>query len=643
LLSLIASSSATAQHHTPAAREVSPFRPLDLPAPNDYRAADGRPGPEYWQQRVDYKIEATLDPETNVLSGTERITYTNNSPMALPYLWLHLEQNICAPNSIANTLDQPPLVFGEAVFDFSCQGFEGGVTLGRIESDGRPLDHQLYGVTMRIDLPEPLASGAIIEFEIDWSSPMPEYGAARMGRDGELYEIAWWYPRLAVYDDVKGWNHEPYIGAGEFYLEYGAFDVELTVPARFVVVATGELQNPEDVLTATQRERLARAMATNQPVAVITADEAGTSATRPTTDGMLTWHFAADSVRGFAFAMAPNFRWDATSWDGISIQTLYRPEATLWEEGIRMAEQTIRHFSEKWYRYPYPHATTVEGPIAGMEYPMLTFVPPGANREELQWVLMHELGHEWFPMIVGSNERLHPWMDEGFNTFIDSYGQEEYFAGTVYGDTLGQTPLHEYDIHALPGVERPMGLRPVEQTDLFWIAYRKPTLMLRLLREEVVGAERFDRAFRAYTDAWAFKHPTPADFFRMMRDGSGMDLDWFWRDWIYSTARLDHAIADIQSSDDGTEIVIENRGDMEMPVELELTYGDGTTERIKLPVEMWNQGDMFVYRVAAGREVTSARLDPRGVYPDVDRGNDVMLSGACRRSWDGSPRPPRSA
>ncbi|MEJ2153429.1 MAG: hypothetical protein P8Y29_10920 [Gemmatimonadota bacterium] len=327
LFSLLATSPADAQHH-PSAREVSPFRPLDLPAPNRYRAADGRPGPAYWQQQVDYAIEATLDPETNVLSGSERITYTNNSPMALPYLWLHLEQNICASNSIANTLDQPPLVFGDTVFDFSCQGLDGGMTLGRIELDGRPLDHTVYGTTMRIDLPEPLASGATIELEIDWSFPVPEYGAGRMGSDGELYEVAWWYPRLAVYDDVKGWNHEPYIGAGEFYLEYGAFDVELTVPARFVVVATGELQNPENVLTSAQRERLSRSMTTDEPVAVITADEAGTNATRPTTDGTLTWHYTADSVRGFAFAMAPNFRWDATSWDGISIQTLYRPDAT---------------------------------------------------------------------------------------------------------------------------------------------------------------------------------------------------------------------------------------------------------------------------------------------------------------------------
>jgi len=607
------------------ARQVSPFRPLDLPAPNVYRAADGRPGPEYWQQRVDYAIEASLDPATNVLTGSETITYTNRSPRTHPHVWMHLEQNLCDPSSIANRLDQPPLVFGEAVFDFSCQGFAGGIDLGRVTVDGAPVEPEVFGTTMRIDLPEPLESGGTLEIGIDWSFPVPEYGAARMGRDGELYEVAWWYPRMAVYDDVRGWNHEPFIGAGEFYLEYGSFDVSLTVPARFLVFATGTLQNAAEVLTATQRERLARAMESDEPVAIVAPDEVGDPSTRPTAEGTLTWHFRADSVRDFAFAMAPEVRWDATSWDGVLIQAVYRPSAPLWEEAIRMAEHSIRFFSERWARYPYAHATTIEGPIEGMEYPMLTFVPAGTSREELYWVLMHEFGHEWFPMLVGSNERLHPWMDEGFNTFIDSYAQEDYFAGTAYGDTVGQTTLREYPAHAVPGVERPIGLPPVEQTDLFWAAYRKPTLVLRLLREEVLGPERFDPAFRAYIEAWSYRHPTPADFFRVMRDVSGMDLDWFWRDWIHSTNRLDHAIADLRPVEGGTGIVIENRGEVEMPVEIEVTYADGSSERVRLPVEMWNLGDRFVYTVP-GREVAAARLDPRGVYPDVDRSNDAIGS-----------------
>jgi len=595
------------------------FLILPLPAAGQgVRAADGRPGPAYWQQRVDTAIEAAIDPVAHLLTGRETLRYTNGSPMSLPYLWMHVEQNICAPSSITNVLNQPPLVFADVAFDFSCQGFQGGVSLTRVAIGERRLTYTVYGTTMRVDLPEPIPPGGTIELAIEWSFPVPEIGAGRMGRDGELYEIAQWYPRVAVYDDVRGWNHEPYIGAGEFYLEYGSFDVKLTVPARFLVAATGTLQNPDDVLTSAQRERLARAMTSREPVAVVTAAEAGTPATRPATEGTLTWHFRADSVRDFAFAMGPSLRWDAASWDGILIQTFYRPQAPLWDEAIRMAAHTIEYFSRQWYRYPYPHATTVEGPIAGMEYPMLTFVA-GPTRENLHFTLMHEFGHEWFPMIVGSNERLHPWMDEGLNTFIDTYGQADYFAGTAFGDTVGQTPLHEYAAHAIPGVEQPMGLPPVEQHDLFWTAYRKPALAFRLLRDEVLGPERFDRAFRAYIEAWAFKHPTPEDFYRMMRDGSGMELDWFWREWIEVTARLDVAIAAVR----GGEVEIENRGDMVMPVELELTYADGATERVKLPVEMWNLGPRFVYRVAAGRQVTAARLDPRGVYPDVDRSNDA--------------------
>ncbi len=601
---------------------MSPFRPLDLPAPNRYRTGSGRPGPDYWQQRVDYRIRAELDPATGTLTGRETIHYVNHSPSSLEYLWMHLEQNICAPTSITNTLDQPPLVFGEVSFDFSCQGFEGGVELTRLASGGRDLEHEVYGTTMRVELPGPLAPGASVDLDLEWSFPVPPYGAGRMGRDGELYEIAWWYPRLAVYDDVRGWNHEPYIGGGEFYLEYGSFDVQLTVPARFLVFATGTLENPQDVLTAEQRDRLARAMSSNQPVAVVTADEAGTAVTRPAGEGTLTWHFRADSVRDFAFAMAPDVRWDATSWDGIRIDAVYRPDAPLWDEAIRMAAHTIRFFSQQWFRYPYSHATTIEGPIAGMEYPMLTFVA-GTDRENLQFTLMHEFGHEWFPMVVGSNERLHPWMDEGFNTFIDTYGQADYFRGTAFGDTVGQTPLHEYPAHARPGIEQPITLRPVEQHDLYWTAYRKPALVFRLLRDEVLGPERFDRAFRAYIEAWAFKHPTPADFFRAMRDASGMDLDWFWREWLYGTDQLDVAVSAVRRTADGTEIVLENRGSAVMPVELELSFADGSSRTVELPVEAWNLGDRFVYRVPAGEDVTEARVDPRRVLPDVDRSNDT--------------------
>ncbi len=621
VLSLLAGRAAWAQA---AVRDTSPFRALPLATPNVYRAADGRPGRAYWQQRVDYTIAASLDDQHDVLHGSETIRYVNHSPRTLTYLWMFLDQNICAPNSVTNQLNQPPLVFQDAVFDFSCRGFNGGVTLDSLSSDGVPLEHTIYGTTMRVELPHPLVPGAVLTFRAVWSFPIPEYGAGRMGRDGSLFEIAQWYPRVAVYDDVHGWNHEPYIGAGEFYLEYGSFDVSLTLPARYLVAATGTLVNPDEVLTATERERLQTARRSDTPVAVVTAEEAGTPATRPATNGTLTWHFTADSVRDFAFAAGPELRWDAVNYDGILVETMYRKTANRWPEAIRMARAAIKYFSEQWYHYPYPHATTVEGPIEGMEYPMLTFVPNGTSREDLQWTLSHEFGHEWFPMVVGSNERLYPWMDEGFNTFIDMGGAESYFAGTPYADTLALTPLHLYPEHAVPGEEQPLITRPVESRDLFWTGYRKPALMLHLLRFEVLGKERFDRAFRTYIAAWAFKHPTPADFFRVMRDESGMDLDWFWREWIYETARLDQAVDSVgPRAGGGWNVYLSNRKEMVMPAEVRITFADGSTETEKLPVDMWNLGQHFTYRVRGTKRITAVEVDPRHVLPDVDRSNNT--------------------
>jgi hypothetical protein len=596
----------------------SVFQPLPLPAPNQYRSGSGRPGPAYWQQRVDYRIAATLDTTRGEIRGRETIHYTNNSPDALHYLWMFLEQNICSPSSVTEKLDQPPLIFLGSTFDFSCKGFRGGVTLERLHIAGRAVRPRVFGTTMRLDLPRPLGSKRAIDIEVIWKFPVPDYGAGRMGRDGSLYEIAQWYPRLAVYDDVRGWNHEPYIGAGEFYLEYGSFDVSLTVPANYVVAATGTLQNPAAVLTSTQQRRLTIARSSTKPVAIITLDEAGTPRSRPTGQGQLTWRFTADSVRDFAFAAAPNFRWDASAYRKTLIHTLYRPTAPEWEEANRMVRDALQYFSEQWYPYPYPHITSVEGPIEGMEYPMLTFDPRAPSREERHWVLAHELGHQWMPMIVGSNERLYPWMDEGFNTFIDLAGASRYFAGTPYGDTIEVHPLHLYRDHAVAGREQPLINRPVESKDLFWTGYQKPALMLQTLRNEVLGKDRFDPAFREYIRTWAYKHPTPADFFRIMRDASGVDLDWFWRDWIYTTARLDQAVDSVSAE----KIFLSNRGTMTLPLEMELVYQDGSTERIKLPVEMWNLGTRFVYRIKSAKQVNRVVLDPRRVLPDVDRSNN---------------------
>ena len=594
---------------------------LSLPAPTPYRASSGRPGHAYWQQRVDYRINATLDTATHVIRGRELIRYTNNSPDPLPYVWMFLEQNICSRSGITEKLDQPPLIFLGSTFDFSCKGFDGGVTLEHVRIGGRELRAAVYGTTMRIDLPRALAPGRTLDLEVEWRFTVPPYGAGRMGRDGSLYQIAQWYPRLAVYDDVRGWNHDPYIGAGEFYLEYGSFDVSLTLPSNYTVAATGTLRNPESVLTPEQRSRIARARSSAEPVAVITEAEAGKVGTASRT---ATWRFTADSVRDFAFAAGSQLRWDASAYGTTLVHTLYRPSAPEWEEANKMVRDALQYFSEQWYPYPYSHMTSVEGPIEGMEYPMLTFDPRAPSREERQWVLAHELGHQWMPMIVGSNERLYPWMDEGFNTFIDLAGAAKYFAGTAYGDSIEVHPLHLYPDHAIAGQEQPLISRPVEVKDLFWTGYQKPALMMQTLRYEVLGKERFDAAFRTYLRAWAYKHPTPADFFRLMRDASGMDLDWFWRDWVLTTARLDQAVDSIGRAQDGEEVFLSNRGSMMLPLEMDLTFTDGSTERVRLPVEMWNQGSKFAYRLRSGKEVRRVVIDPRRVFPDVDRANNTQ-------------------
>ena len=443
-----------------------------------------------------------------------------------------------------------------------------------------------------------------------------------MGRIGSrLYEIGQWYPRMVVYDDVHGWNPLPYIGAGEFYLEYGDYDVALTVPGGFVVAATGTVMNPAAVWTPTQRARLARARTSAERVQIISREEAEANRARAGR-ATKTWRFTARNVRDFAWAASPDFRWDASSWKGILIQTFYRPSATPWEEANRMAWFTIKHFSETWGTYAWPQATSVEGLVEGMEYPMITFVPSIEKREDQFWVLTHELGHEWFPMMVGSDERRYPWMDEGFNTFIDYGSAEGYFKGTAYGDTVRRELLTDYRVSAVPGNEQPLIDRPVEQRDLAWAAYQKPALMLTILRDALLGRETFERAMREYVRRWTFKHPQPTDFFRTIENVSGRDLDWFWREWIFTTARLDQAVDSVTQTGDTAFIYLSTRAEMVLPVTLELRYADGSTEMRDYPIEMWNLGTHFTARVGTAKRVVGVVVDPRDVYPDVDRANN---------------------
>ena len=609
---------------TQSVADTSLFRALPLPTPNGVRSASGTPGRGYWQQRADYTIRAALDTAADVLTGTERIRYVNRSPDPLAFVWVQLDQNLFAPGSVTSILSQPPLHFaGGVVFDFTGKGFVGGMTVDRFTAGGRPLTMTVTGTMMRVELPRPLAPDSAITFEVAWHFPIPPYGGGRMGRVGSrFYELGQWYPRMAVYDDVNGWNTLPYIGAGEFYLEYGDFDVSLTLPAGFVVAATGTVTNPLAVWTAAQRGRLARARSSSERVEIISKAEATAHGAQRTT-GTKTWRFTAPNVRDFAWAAGPDLRWDASGWNGILIQTFYHPDAAPWEEANKMIRSALIHFSEKWGTYPWPQFSTVEGLVEGMEYPMITFCPSLEKREDQFWVLAHELGHEWFPMIVGSDERRYPWMDEGFNTFIDYGAAEEYFRGTPYGDTVRRELLTAFAAAAIPGNEQPLITKPTEVRELYWTAYQKPALMLTVLRDAVLGRDEFECGLREYARRWRFKHPQPADFYRTFANVTGKDLDWFWRGWVNTTARLDQAVDSVtRGTGDTTLIHLSNRGQMVLPVAIELRYADGTSEVRQLPVEMWYLGSRFTYRVSAAKQITSVVVDPRQIYPDVARGNN---------------------
>src|SRR6266699_1473949 len=358
-----------------------------------------------------------------------------------------------------------------------------------------------------------------------------------------------------------------------------------------------------------------------QTVQVVTRPEATANAARPV-PGTKTWRFTASGVRDFAWAAGSGLRWDASTWDGILVQTFYHPDATPWEESNAMVRATLRHFSGALGRYPWPQISAVEGLVEGMEYPMVIYCPSLQKREDQYWVLMHELGHQWFPMQVGSDERRYPWMDEGFNTFADYDAAEAFFKGTAYGDTVRRELLSAYAATAIAGSEQPMITKPDEVRQLYWTAYQKPALMLSILRDAVVGRQEFDRAFREYARRWKGKHPQPADFFRTMSDLTGRDLDWFWRSWIYTTARLDQAVDSVRAGSDSAFLYLSNRAQMVLPVTLELRYADGATETRNLPVEMWDLGSRFAYRLATAKRLSSVVIDPRRIYPDVARENN---------------------
>jgi hypothetical protein len=601
-----------------------PLRRIDLmdwPGPNQYRAATGAPGPEYWQQRADYTIAATLDTSARSLRGTVSIHYTNNSPDTLRFVWIQLDQNLYRTGSK-----------GSAVFASDARsgvrGFRGGYEITGLQVNGRGTEGKTDDTMMRVDLDTPLLPhGGSVNIGIQYAFMIPDHGSDRMGRDSTLYEIAQWYPRMAVYDDVRGWNTDPYLGQGEFYLEYGDIEYAVTVPAGFIVAGSGVLENRAEVLTASQIERLDRAAHASSVVPVITADEAA-SAKRRMVQGTRTWRFRADRVRDVAWAAAPDLRWDATSWQGILTQAFYQfPKAgRAWESAAEQTQWSIRTYSEHWMRYPYPQATSVAGPVAGMEYPMFVMVGYGAeNTPSVFSTLDHEQGHQWFPMVVGSNERRYAWMDEGLNTYQNAFSNERRSPGTDAFPAYMASWRDVVDNGSQSAVMTPPD--HIDEGALGAIGYRKPGALLLALRDNVVGRETMDRAMREYARRWAFKHPTPADFFRTIENVSGSDLSWFWNAFFYGTSVLDIAIDGVTMRQSGdqrvAEISLRRVTSVPFPVTMRLKLNDGTTQDVRLPVEIWARSDRYTATVSVSHPVVGARLWPDPHVPDWNRVNDT--------------------
>ena len=616
------------------------FEPMDYADANERRLGSGAPGPDYWQQRVDYDIAVRIDASTETISGTQRVTYHNNSPHELDFFWIQLEQNLFNPESLGARSHTPRgILLGRPTFD-------GGYTIPWIRSGGHDLEFTVYDTLARIELPEPIGPGAVWTYELEWSFQVPPY-LRRMGveevEQGKVFELAQWFPHACNYDDVHGWNTLPYLGTGEFYTNYGDFRVDVTVPGNYIVTATGELINESAVLTPVVRDRLTGAMTSDEPVWIIAPDEVGDQSlvgTGPTSaGGERTWRFAAEDVRTFAFAASDAFIWDAckadvTDKDGtvrtVRVQSVYPKEAEVWypdhEDGgsTRILKHSIEFYSDFLYPYPYPHMTNVNGPEGGMEYPMIVFCGSRTNVRGMQGVTDHEVGHSWFPMIVNTDERRHVWMDEGFNTFINTYARADLRDVEL---DLERSKRQTLEV-ARATNPQPVTLAP----DYMWrqwvgnLGYRKTGMGLVLLRELILGPERFDTAFREYIDRWAFKSPQPTDFFRSMEDSAGMDLGWFWKGWFLGTGAADFAVTKAELAEDGESglITFENLGEVVLPVPYRVTFSDGEVVDYELPVQSWAQTNTWIAIVdAGGRAIRKVEIDPGLLIPEDDKRNNV--------------------
>jgi Peptidase family M1 domain len=614
------------------------FSPLFYPSGATVtRAATGEPNTGYWQNRADYKISATINELTSQVTGSVIITYKNNSPHTLPYLWLQLDQNLFNKESRG----QARMPYGErSRYGDSKSNFSGGYTITSVKypATNNKADYVITDTRMQLRLPKAMSPGGdVVQVQVDFSFTLPEYEADRCGilktKNGNIFTVAQWYPRLCVFDDVRGWNTDPYLGPSEFYLEYGDFDIAITAPASHIVVCSGELLNPGDVLTATQQQRMTQAKSSDKTVMIRSAKEVTDPASRPKGES-LTWKFRITNSRDVAWATSKAFIWDAAKINlpsgkpclAMSVYPVESDGVKKWSRSTEYTKGSIENYSKRWFEYPYPNAVNVASNVGGMEYPGIVFCGSTASEGGLFGVTDHEFGHTWFPMIVGSNERRYGWMDEGFNTFINSLAEEDFNNGEYNAEPISM----EFAAPFLFGdgseaiLNTPDAMR---ESNIGNALYFKPGYGLELLRNVILGPDRFDYAFRTYIKNWAFKHPTPWDFFRSMENAAGEDLSWFWRGWFLENYKLDQALTKIEyeknDAANGALVTITNNDQMAMPVILEYETISGKKGKLNLPVEVWNNTDTKIIKLPTTEKLKRVELDPGKIFPDMHFENNV--------------------
>ncbi|HEY6503460.1 MAG TPA: M1 family metallopeptidase [Chitinophagaceae bacterium] len=616
------------------------FAPQFYPYPgNDFRSASGEPGPKYWQNRADYKINCSLDTAKHSVSGDMELSYTNNSPDNLKFLWLQLDQNIYRNDSRGSATTT------ETGGRYANAGFTEGYVIRSvsIEYNGKKYTakYTISDTRMQVWLQEALkSSGGKLKLAIQFAFQVPEYGTDRMGRlqkkDGWIYEIAQWFPRMCVYDDIQGWNVLPYVGAGEFYLEYGDIEFSVTAPSNMIIVGSGELLNPQECFTTEQNKKYQDAKSSDKTVVIKSSKDVTDKNAQPK-KAISTWKFKIQNTRDVAWAASRGFILDAArinlpggkkslAMSAYPVESTKEKNGNDWRRSTEMVKASVEHYSGKWYEYPYPAAVNVAGIVSGMEYPGIVFCHFSATGGGLWGVTDHEFGHTWFPMIVGSNERKYGWMDEGFNSFINGFSTRAFNKGEF--DTRG-------DISSLFTVKSAFGDHvdglfnvpdAIKENSIGTSLYFKPAMMLTVLRDVVLGPERFDAAFREYINRWAFKHPTPWDFFHTMENAGGEDLGWFFRGWVLNNWKIDQSVTGVKYIDNipgkGAEITLENVEKMPMPVTLLIKEANGKEHKISLPVEIWQRGAEWKFAAPTTSEIKEVILDPDRKLPDWNRDNN---------------------